>query len=80
MLFLWCRLLFTKRNGRHNIGRGPKTKLENLNSKTSKKRCNFNAKYREPDGTCNNRHFPNEYGVAYIPFRRYVLIDVVNTK
>lgn len=64
----FSRLSYEKPNGRHNIGIGAETKLELMNNKERK--CNFNAKFREPDGTCNNRRFPFKYGVAYTPFRR----------
>lgn len=63
------RLEYEKRNGRHNIGIGPQIKLD-TNKIVNARRCNFNSKYREPDGICNNRLFPFEYGVAYTPFRR----------
>lgn len=62
------RLEYEKRNGRHNIGNGPQMKLDT--NRISNQRCNFNSKYREPNGICNNRLFPFEYGVAYTPFRR----------
>lgn len=68
---IFLRLSYEKRNGRHNIGHGPETKLKNMeNMKVNRRRCNFNAKFREPDGTCNNRRYPFKYGVAYTPFRR----------
>lgn len=64
----FIRLSYQKRSGRHNIGKGPEMKLEM--AKNDKKKCNFNAKYREADGSCNNRRFPFKYGVAFTPFRR----------
>lgn len=69
------RLSYEKRIGRHNIGNGPETKLET--TKHDRQRCNFNSKFREPDGVCNNRRFPFKYGVAYTPFRRYVSFAVI---
>lgn len=68
-LHLSYRLEYEKRNGRSNIGIGPLMKLEN-NKVIDNRRCNFNSKYREPNGFCNNRLFPFEYGVAFTPFRR----------
>lgn len=63
------RNAYEKPNGRHNIGKGPEIKLETV--KSDRHKCDFNAKYRVPNGSCNNKQFPFLWGVAYTPFRRY---------
>lgn len=61
------RLSYNKRRGRHNIGLGPSTKLKEKHEKTM---CNFESRYRDPTGRCNNKKNPFTYGVAYTAFRR----------
>lgn len=76
------RNLYEKPIGRHNIGRGPEIKLET--TQRERRRCDFNAKYRKPNGSCNNKRFPFLWGVAYTPFRRYeqfpILLNFISLK
>uniref|UniRef100_A0A182QP98 Uncharacterized protein n=1 Tax=Anopheles farauti TaxID=69004 RepID=A0A182QP98_9DIPT len=55
-----------------SVGRGPSIELPRLHRPT---RCDFNARYRTANGTCNNKEHPVEYGVAMIPFRRQLNPD-----
>lgn len=66
-IFPICRLSYSKRRGRHNIGLGPSTELKEKYEET---KCNFESKYRDPTGQCNNKKNPFTYGVAYTAFRR----------
>lgn len=57
-----------KLQSRRSVGSGPRI-MFNSNSNTSVK-CDLNAKYRTSNGTCNNKKYPDTYGVAMNPFRR----------
>uniref|UniRef100_A0A182K066 Heme peroxidase 1 n=1 Tax=Anopheles christyi TaxID=43041 RepID=A0A182K066_9DIPT len=57
---------------RGSIGRGPAMDLPRMHTHP---RCDFNARYRTANGTCNNKERPFEYGVAMIPFRRQLNPD-----
>lgn len=59
-----------KPTNRWNIGQGV---LIELNAPNLEVKCDFNSKYRNANGTCNNKEFPLTYGVAMFPFRRYIL-------
>lgn len=61
-----------KRHRRWSIGKGPATKIPRHNVTQV---CNFNAKYRTSNGTCNNKNQPFTYGTALIPFRRQLTPD-----
>ncbi|XP_055598963.1 chorion peroxidase [Uranotaenia lowii] len=61
-----------KRHRRWSIGKGPATKVIHQNET---QRCDFNARYRSNNGTCNNQKYPFSYGVALIPFRRQLTPD-----
>lgn len=50
---------------RRDIGRGPSSNLD----KREALQCGEPTKYRNYDGTCNNRNHPR-WGSSYIPFRR----------
>ncbi|XP_013101196.2 chorion peroxidase [Stomoxys calcitrans] len=63
---------YTKESGRSNIGRGPKIVLPDP---TSDIRCDFNAKYRRPNGICNNKNHPRHYGASLISYRRMLNPD-----
>lgn len=56
-----------KHSGRWNIGKGPAIDLDLPKKNTV---CDFNSKYRNPNGTCNNKQNPIQFGVAMQPFRR----------
>uniref|UniRef100_A0A336M1I8 CSON015496 protein n=1 Tax=Culicoides sonorensis TaxID=179676 RepID=A0A336M1I8_CULSO len=63
-----------KSQKRWSIGRGPEISLDltpSLNSSV----CDFNARYRTANGTCNNKLNPNTFGVAFRPFRRAINPD-----
>ncbi|XP_049535672.1 chorion peroxidase [Anopheles darlingi] len=60
-----------RRQGK-SVGRGPVINVPRVHQKT---KCDFNARYRTPNGTCNNKEHPYEYGVAMIPFRRQLNPD-----
>lgn len=62
------RYSFDKRRGRHTIGEGSLTHVKDFALDSSQ--CDFNARYRDPTGRCNNKLFTLQYGVAYTPFRR----------
>ncbi|KAG4075552.1 hypothetical protein HA402_003377 [Bradysia odoriphaga] len=57
---------------RWNIGHGVLIALDAPNLEVN---CDFNSKYRNANGTCNNRDFPLTYGVAMQPFRRALQPD-----
>ncbi|XP_053658081.1 chorion peroxidase [Anopheles marshallii] len=57
---------------RGSIGRGPAMNLPRSHNHPG---CDFNARYRTPNGTCNNKDHPYEYGVAMVPFRRQLNPD-----
>ena len=61
-----------RRGKRWSIGRGPRL---NKNIVEDHSFCNFNAKYRLPNGTCNNKDNPLTYGVAMRTFRRQLIPD-----
>ncbi|XP_039452178.1 myeloperoxidase-like [Culex pipiens pallens] len=61
-----------KRHRRWSIGKGLALKLPRVNETQV---CDFNARYRTNNGTCNNRKQPYSYGVALIPFRRQLTPD-----
>ncbi|XP_062557613.1 chorion peroxidase [Armigeres subalbatus] len=61
-----------KRHRRWSIGKGPVIKIPHQNDT---QQCDFNAKYRTNNGTCNNKKHPHTYGVALIPFRRQLTPD-----
>lgn len=56
----------TRKIGRSNIGKGPKTKM-NLKHEL---KCAKQMNYRFYNGTCNNLRHPL-WGSAMIPFRRF---------
>uniref|UniRef100_A0A182P084 Chorion peroxidase n=1 Tax=Anopheles epiroticus TaxID=199890 RepID=A0A182P084_9DIPT len=64
------RKLDMRRRG--SIGRGPSMDLPRTHVRG---RCDFNARYRTANGTCNNKERPYEYGVAMLPFRRQLNPD-----
>ncbi|KAJ6637042.1 Peroxidasin [Pseudolycoriella hygida] len=57
---------------RWNIGQGVLIELDTPNMAA---KCDFNSKYRNTNGTCNNKEFPLTYGVAMQPFRRALQPD-----
>ncbi|XP_053680578.1 chorion peroxidase [Anopheles nili] len=57
---------------RGTVGRGPAITLPRMHDNTH---CDFNARFRTANGTCNNREHPLEYGVAMVPFRRQLNPD-----
>ncbi|XP_058457785.1 myeloperoxidase-like [Malaya genurostris] len=61
-----------KRHRRWSIGKGPSTKIPHSNATQT---CNFNARYRTNNGTCNNKKFPFLYGITMLPFRRQLTPD-----
>ncbi|XP_065080087.1 chorion peroxidase [Ochlerotatus camptorhynchus] len=61
-----------KRHRRWSIGKGPAISVPHQNGT---QQCDFNAKYRINNGTCNNKKNPHSYGVALIPFRRQLTPD-----
>lgn len=54
-----------KYDRRRDIGQGPHSNLD----KKEKVMCGSPTRYRNNDGTCNNKKNP-KWGTAYIPFRR----------
>ncbi|KFB36141.1 AGAP003502-PA-like protein [Anopheles sinensis] len=62
----------SNRQRKGSVGRGPKIDLPRL---IHRGECDFNARYRTANGTCNNKEHPHEYGVAMIPFRRQLNPD-----
>jgi peroxidase len=58
---------------RWSVGKGPNT--SSLGWTRPKGKCDFNAKYRTVNGTCNNKEHPEEFGVAMRPFRRVLNPD-----
>ncbi|XP_053945852.1 chorion peroxidase [Anastrepha ludens] len=65
-------LNYTKPYGRYNIGAGPKIKLPDP---TMNFKCDFNTRYRNANGVCNNKEHPRLYGAAMVPYRRMVAPD-----
>ncbi|XP_055533803.1 myeloperoxidase [Wyeomyia smithii] len=61
-----------KRHRRWSIGNGPFIKVPHQNIT---QKCDFNAKFRTINGTCNNKKFPFLYGVTMLPFRRQLTPD-----
>ncbi|XP_055636731.1 myeloperoxidase [Toxorhynchites rutilus septentrionalis] len=61
-----------KLHQRWSIGKGPTVKIPHSNGTQE---CNFNAKYRTNNGTCNSKKHPYTYGVALMPFRRQLTPD-----
>lgn len=57
---------------RWSIGHGPNIRLPSPNTATH---CDPNARYRNANGTCNNRREPMRFGVAMLPFRRALQPD-----
>ncbi|KAL9898512.1 peroxidasin homolog cardinal [Glossina fuscipes fuscipes] len=63
---------YTRGSKRENIGAGPKMLLPDPTLDIS---CNFNAKYRQANGECNNKKHPRYYGATLVPYRRMVNPD-----
>lgn len=63
-----------KSQKRLSIGHGPDITLDTTPSFNSTV-CDFNAKYRTSNGTCNNKDNPHTFGVAFRPFRRSINPD-----
>lgn len=59
---------------RFSIGRGPEITLD-ITPSFNSSICDFNAKYRTANGTCNNKANPHTHGVAFRPFRRSINPD-----
>lgn len=57
---------------RWSIGQGPPV---NFGHPEPSGTCDFNAKFRTANGTCNNKRHPFTWGVAFIPFRRVLQPD-----
>ncbi|XP_068156160.1 chorion peroxidase [Drosophila tropicalis] len=67
------RFNYTKSPGRDNIGWGPRIVLPDPT--VLRLDCDFNSRYRQPTGVCNNKEHPRTYGASMVPYRRMVSPD-----
>lgn len=72
MILYRCNRFKPPTQSRWSVGRGPALHLPAPSTATS---CDPNARYRNANGTCNNRAHPLDYGVAMLPFRRALQPD-----